>query len=203
MKQSATFFENKNTIEVARDLLGTILVHDTGKHLYKGFIVETEAYLGALDQAAHSYTNRRTKRTEIMFGKPGAVYMYQMHRQVLLNFITMEEGVPEAVLIRAIEPLTEQRAMQENRSGKGGLELTNGPGKLTQAFELKISDYGKTLFDSNIWLETGETPKQIDASPRIGVPGKGLATYYPLRFTVHGNPYLSGKKQIIRSDHGF
>lgn len=203
MKQSAAFFEKKNTIEVARDLLGTILVHDTGQHCYKGIIVETEAYLGGLDQAAHSYTNRRTKRTEIMFGKPGGIYMYQMHQQVLLNFITMEEGIPEAVLIRAIEPLTELSTMQENRAGKGGLELTNGPGKLTQAFEFKISDYGKTLFDSNIWLETGKPPKQIDASPRIGVPRKGLATYYPLRFTVHGNPYLSGKKQLIRSDHGF
>ncbi|EUJ28015.1 3-methyladenine DNA glycosylase [Listeria floridensis FSL S10-1187] len=203
MKLSASFFEHKTTIEVARDLLGMKLVHDTGERKYSGWIVETEAYLGGNDQTAHSYSGRRTKRTEIMFGKPGGIYMYQMHRQVLLNIITMKEGVPEGVLIRALEPLTELNAMQENRSGRSGIELTNGPGKLTQALEMKISDYGKTLFTSDIWIETGKTPRKIDATERIGVSGKGLASHFPLRFTVHGNPYLSGKKGLVLKNHGF
>ncbi len=80
--------------------------------------------------------------------------MYQMHRQVLLNFITMPKGIPEAILIRAIEPDEQaKQQMTQNRHGKTSYELTNGPGKLTQALGLSMQDYGKTLFDSNIWLE--------------------------------------------------
>ncbi|HAA6133928.1 TPA_asm: 3-methyladenine DNA glycosylase [Listeria monocytogenes] len=190
------FFENKTTIELARDILGMRLVHQTNNGKLSGLIVETEAYLGATDKAAHSFQNLRTKRTEVMFSSPGTIYMYQMHRQVLLNFITMPEGIPEAILIRAIEP--DQQAkhlMEQNRGGKTGYELTNGPGKLTQALGLSMQDYGKTLFDSNIWLEEAKTPHLIEATNRIGVPNKGIATHFPLRFTVKGSPYLSAQRK--------
>ncbi|EDK4067377.1 3-methyladenine DNA glycosylase [Listeria monocytogenes] len=190
------FFENKPTIELARDILGMRLVHRTGEGILSGLIVETEAYLGATDMAAHSFKNLRTKRTEVMFSSPGTIYMYQMHRQVLLNFITMPEGIPEAILIRAIEPDEEAKhLMEQNRHGKTGYELTNGPGKLTQALGLGIEDYGKTLFDSNIWLEKAKTPHLIEATNRIGVPNKGMATHFPLRFTVKGSPYISAQRK--------
>ncbi|EAE6297770.1 DNA-3-methyladenine glycosylase [Listeria monocytogenes] len=190
------FFENKPTIELARDILGMRLVHRTGEGILSGLIVETEAYLGATDMAAHSFQNLRTKRTEVMFSSPGTIYMYQMHRQVLLNFITMPEGIPEAILIRAIEPDEEAKhLMEQNRHGKTGYELTNGPGKLTQALGLSIEDYGKTLFDSNIWLEKAKTPHLIEATNRIGVPNKGMATHFPLRFTVKGSPYISAQRK--------
>ncbi|EAE5920937.1 3-methyladenine DNA glycosylase [Listeria monocytogenes] len=190
------FFENKPTIELARDILGMRLVHRTGEGILSGLIVETEAYLGATDMAAHSFKNLRTKRTEVMFSSPGTIYMYQMHRQVLLNFITMPEGIPEAILIRAIEPDEEAKhLMEQKRHGKTGYELTNGPGKLTQALGLSIEDYGKTLFDSNIWLEKAKTPHLIEATNRIGVPNKGMATHFPLRFTVKGSPYISAQRK--------
>ncbi|HAO6523665.1 TPA: DNA-3-methyladenine glycosylase [Listeria monocytogenes] len=190
------FFENKTTIELARDILGMRLVHQTNNGKLSGLIVETEAYLGATDMAAHSFQNLRTKRTEVMFSSPGRIYMYQMHRQVLLNFITMPEGIPEAILIRAIEPDEQAKHLMEpNRGGKTGYELTNGPGKLTQVLGLSIEDYGKTLFDSNIWLEEAKTPHLIEATNRIGVPNKGIATHFPLRFTVKGSPYLSAQRK--------
>ncbi|ENI8752523.1 DNA-3-methyladenine glycosylase [Listeria monocytogenes] len=190
------FFENKTTIELVRDILGMRLVHQTTNGKLSELIVETEAYLGATDMAAHSFQNLRTKRTEVMFSSPGRIYMYQMHRQVLLNFITMPEGIPEAILIRAIEPDEQAKhLMEQNRGGKTGYELTNGPGKLTQALGLSIQDYGKTLFDSNIWLEEAKTPHLIEATNRIGVPNKGIATHFPLRFTVKGSPYLSAQRK--------
>ncbi|MCD1921398.1 DNA-3-methyladenine glycosylase [Listeria monocytogenes] len=196
------FFESKTTIELARDILGMRLVHQTNEGLLSGLIVETEVYLGATDMAAHSFQNLRTKRTEVMFSSPGTIYMYQMHRQVLLNFITMPKGIPEAILIRAIEPDEQaKQQMTQNRHGKTGYELTNGPGKLTQALGLSMQDYGKTLFDSNIWLEEAKLPHLIEATNRIGVPNKGIATHYPLRFTVKGSPYISGqRKNSIRTD---
>ncbi|MBC2008539.1 DNA-3-methyladenine glycosylase [Listeria welshimeri] len=190
------YFEHKSTIELARDILGMRLVHQTQHVKLSGYIVETEAYLGATDMAAHSYRNLKTKRTDIMYQPAGAIYMYQMHRQVLLNFITMREGVPEAVLIRAIEPDEASIPYMEiKRNGKTGSELTNGPGKLTQALGLTIEDYGKTLFNSNIWLEEAKIPHIIEATNRIGVPNKGIATHYPLRFTVKGSRYISGQRK--------
>ncbi|MBC1549115.1 DNA-3-methyladenine glycosylase [Listeria sp. FSL L7-1434] len=190
------FFEKKTTIELARDIIGMRLVHQTSSGILSGLIVETEAYLGATDMAAHSFQNLRTKRTEVMFESPGTIYMYQMHRQVLLNFITMQKGIPEAVLIRAIEPDEESLAqMQYHRHGKTGYELTNGPGKLTQALGLSMQDYGKTLFDSNIWIEEAKTPHIIEATNRIGVPNKGIATHYPLRFIAKGSPYISAQRK--------
>ncbi|MBC1339700.1 DNA-3-methyladenine glycosylase [Listeria welshimeri] len=190
------YFEHKSTIELARDILGMRLVHQTQHVKLSGYIVETEAYLGATDMAAHSYRNLKTKRTDIMYQPAGAIYMYQMHRQVLLNFITMKEGIPEAVLIRAIEPDEASIPYMEiKRNGKTGSELTNGPGKLTQALGLTIEDYGKTLFNSNIWLEEAKIPHIIEATNRIGVPNKGIATHYPLRFTVKGSRYISGQRK--------
>lgn len=190
------YFEHKSTIELARDILGMRLVHQTQHVKLSGYIVETEAYLGATDMAAHSYRNLKTKRTDIMYQPAGAIYLYQMHRQVLLNFITMKEGVPEAVLIRAIEPDEASIPYMEiKRNGKTGSELTNGPGKLTQALGLTIKDYGKTLFNSNIWLEEAKIPHIIEATNRIGVPNKGIATHYPLRFTVKGSRYISGQRK--------
>ncbi|MBC1947002.1 DNA-3-methyladenine glycosylase [Listeria welshimeri] len=190
------YFEHKSTIELARDILGMRLVHQTQHVKLSGYIVETEAYLGATDMAAHSYRNLKTKRTDIMYQPAGAIYMYQMHRQVLLNFITMKEGVPEAVLIRTIEPDEASIPYMEiKRNGKTGSELTNGPGKLTQALGLTIKDYGKTLFNSNIWLEEAKIPHIIEATNRIGVPNKGIATHYPLRFTVKGSRYISGQRK--------
>ncbi|WP_099223324.1 DNA-3-methyladenine glycosylase [Listeria costaricensis] len=203
MKLTPAFFDYKSTIMAARDLLGKKIVHETENERYEAYITETEAYLGKDDEAAHSYGNRLTKRTRIMFQSPGHIYMYQMHQQVLLNIITMPEGVPEAVLIRAVEPVHQLAEMSRNRGGRTGREISNGPGKLTQALRLTMQDYGKTIFNSNIWLEEGKIPQRIESTVRIGIPNKRLATFYPLRFTVQGNPFLSGKKGLMDPHSGW
>jgi len=100
----ANFFEAP-TLELSRDLLGKILVHELPDGIVAGRIVETEAYMGAEDRAAHSFGNRRTKRTEVMFGRPGLVYTYQMHTHTLVNVVSGPEETPRAILIRAIEPV--------------------------------------------------------------------------------------------------
>ncbi|WP_163652280.1 DNA-3-methyladenine glycosylase [Listeria sp. PSOL-1] len=196
-------FSLNDTILIARDLLGMKLVHEKDGIRYAGLITETEAYLGSYDRAAHSYKHLRTKRTEIMFQEAGFVYMYHMHQQVLLNFITMQAGIPEAVLIRGLEPVENMDQMIRNRKGKSGREITNGPGKLTKALALTMDDYGKSLFSSNIWLESGKTPENILATERIGIPNKELATFYPLRFIVSGNPYVSGRKMSAHVRNGW
>ncbi|MDP4155653.1 MAG: DNA-3-methyladenine glycosylase, partial [Bacillota bacterium] len=94
-----------STIDLAQSLLGCVLVKETPEGMAAGYIVETEAYMGPIDRAAHSYQNRRTKRTEIMFAEAGHVYTYQMHTHCLINVVSAGIDEPEAVLIRALEPL--------------------------------------------------------------------------------------------------
>jgi len=93
------------TLDLARKLLGCILVKETEEGVAAGYIVETEAYLGPEDRASHAYGNRRTKRTEIMFQKAGLAYTYTMHTHCLVNVVSGPREKPEAVLIRALEPL--------------------------------------------------------------------------------------------------
>ena len=115
-----------------------------------------------------------------------------MHTHLLINFVTRTEGIPEGVLIRAIEPDEGIGAMNVNR-GKSGYELTNGPGKWTKAFNIPRSIDGSTLNDCKLSIDTNHRkyPKTIVESGRIGIPNKGEWTNKPLRFTVKGNPYVS------------
>ena len=115
-----------------------------------------------------------------------------MHTHLLINFVTRTEGIPEGVLIRAIEPDEGIGAMNVNR-GKSGYELTNGPGKWTKAFNIPRSIDGSTLNDCKLSIDTNHRkyPKTIIESGRIGIPNKGEWTNKPLRFTVKGNPYVS------------
>src|SRR5690625_1333484 len=126
-------FYDQPTLQLAESLLGQILVKVTEKGTSSGAIVETEAYLGEEDQAAHSYKKRRTKRTAIMFQAPGHAYIYQMHTHRLVNVVSGEEGNPQAVLIRAVEPLTGIELMKKRRPVDKMTNLTSGPGKLTKA----------------------------------------------------------------------
>src|SRR5690625_3882357 len=124
-----SFFEQP-TLALAESLLGQYIIHErqTGKLI--GRIVETEAYLGTDDRAAHSYNNRKTKRTKIMFEEAGHVYTYQMHTHTLINVVAGSVGIPHAVLIRAVEPIKGIEQMQKNRGiHVKGKNLTNGPGK--------------------------------------------------------------------------
>jgi len=114
-KQVDCEFFNLPTLELAKKLIGCYIVHEVGEERFVGRIVETEAYKGPEDRAAHSFNNRRTKRTEIMFHEAGLVYTYQMHTHTLLNVVSGPVNVPHAVLIRAVEPIEGIERMRKNR----------------------------------------------------------------------------------------
>ncbi|MFA8438633.1 DNA-3-methyladenine glycosylase [Bacillaceae bacterium YX66] len=181
----------KPTLELAKALLGCLLVKETELGITAGYIVETEAYIGPEDRAAHSYGNRRTKRTEIMFGEAGYVYTYQMHTHTLVNVVSGEIEKPEAVLIRAIEPCSGIDLMYERRKVEQRIHLTNGPGKLTKAMGINMDDYGRPLFERPIYIAEGYTPKSISTGTRIGIDNTGEAKNYPWRFWVSGNLFVS------------
>lgn len=180
------------TLQLAERLIGMLLVKRTDAGLAAGWIVETEAYIGPGDRAAHSYGNRRTARTEVMYGPPGHAYVYVMHTHHLVNVVSGEEGCPEAVLIRAIEPVIGLDLMQKRRGrAKRERDLTGGPGRLTQAMGIDKSDNGRPLFVPPLYVAEGRKPGEIAAGPRIGIENSGEARDYPWRFWERGNPYVS------------
>ncbi|MUV38311.1 DNA-3-methyladenine glycosylase II [Lentibacillus sp. JNUCC-1] len=184
-------FYQQPTLELARSLVGHILVKDTEEGLTAGVIVETEAYLGEHDQAAHSFGKRRTKRTEIMFSEPGHVYTYTMHTHCLINVVAAEPGNPQAILIRAVEPVYGIELMQARRPVDKMKNLTNGPGKLTKAMGIEMSDYGRTFFQPPLIIAEGASVENIATGPRIGIDNSGPAKDYPYRFWIKDNPYRS------------
>lgn len=184
-------FYTQATLAIAKNLLGCVLVNQTEEGTTSGIIVETEAYLGANDRAAHSFGNRRTKRTEIMFHEPGLAYIYQMHTHNLVNVVSGPRGIPEAVLIRAIEPYSGIDIMLKRRPVSNLKNLTNGPGKLTKALGITINDYGKALYNSSLLIAKGKYPTSISQGKRIGIENTGEARDYPYRFWVSNNPFVS------------
>ncbi|KRN29544.1 3-methyladenine DNA glycosylase [Lactobacillus selangorensis] len=183
------FFKSGPTDEIAQRLLGAKL--SVGP--LSGYIVETEAYLGERDQAAHSYGGRHTKRSDPLYQEAGLVYVYQIRTQFLLNFIAQAKNVPQGILIRGVQPATGVTQMTANRHGKGGYDLTNGPGKLCQAFGIDLKDNNVFVDRGRVCLSLTEhkKPAAITAAPRIGVPNHDEWTLAPLRFYVTGNPYVS------------
>ena len=160
-----------------------------------GYIVETEAYMGPEDRAAHSYGNRRTKRTEIMFGEAGFVYTYKMHTHTLVNVVSGSFEKPEAILIRAIQPYSGLDLMQKRRSMNNLQNLTNGPGKLTKALGITMNDYGHSFSEPPLYIAAGIIPDDISSGPRIGINNTGEAKDYPWRFWVTGNSHVSHQRK--------
>lgn len=184
-------FFQQPTLELAEALLGYVLVKETAEGLAAGLIVETEAYIGPMDQAAHSYNNRRTKRTEIMFHDSGLAYTYVMHTHCLFNVVSGGFGNPEAVLVRAVEPLAGVALMASRRGMADSVNLTNGPGKLTKALGINMADYGHPLTTKPLYIAAGQKPDHISIGKRIGIDNSGEARDYPWRFWITGNPYVS------------
>lgn len=185
-------FFTVDTLDLAKRLIGCFLVHDIETERIVGRIVETEAYQGAEDKAAHSYNNRRTKRTEIMFHAPGHAYTYQMHTHTLLNVVSGPVDIPHAVLIRAVEPVLGIEQMLRRRGGKlKRTDLTNGPGKLTQAMGISMEYYGHHFSKQPLFIAPGKHTGIIATSGRIGIQNSGEAVHYPWRFFEKDNPYVS------------
>ncbi|SEN10334.1 DNA-3-methyladenine glycosylase [Mesobacillus persicus] len=185
-----SFFEQP-TLSLARSLLGCLLVKETFDGVTAGYIVETEAYIGPYDQAAHSYNNRRTNRTEIMFHHSALAYTYLMHTHCLFNVVSGGEGNPEAVLIRALEPVIGTELMQIRRPKQHGVHLTNGPGKLTKAMDITMEDYGHTLTQPPLYIASGFKINSLSVGKRIGIDNSGDAVDLPWRFWITGNKYVS------------
>ena len=182
------------------------LEHETPAGKLAGYIVDCEAYLGPDDEAAHSYGMRDTPRVRAMYEKPGTIYLYTMHTHLILNMITQPVGMPQGVMIRGIEPAEGIEQMISNRHGRRGSAISDGPGKLVEALGITKELYGESIFTSPLHLlpEKRRIPKQIDALPRIGIPNKGIWTERPLRYVVHGNPYITNqRKASIEENNGW
>ncbi|MCT8975756.1 DNA-3-methyladenine glycosylase [Clostridium sp. CX1] len=203
MKKLDRDFYNRDTEIVAKELLGKILVHEFNGQRISGKVVETEAYLGVTDKAAHSYGGRKTPRVEVMYGKPGVSYVFIIYGMYYcFNVVTREEGTPQAVLVRGLEPLEGIELMAENRFKKSYDELTktqiknltNGPGKLCNALLINKEQNGEDLCGSRLYIEEGEKEDfSIVTSKRIGIDYAEEAKDFPLRFYVQDNKYVSVK----------
>lgn len=195
MKLKREFYERADSLKTAQDLLGKILVvpAENGQRV-AGRIVETEAYLGEPDKAAHAYRNRRTRRTEVLFGHGGHAYIffiYGMYYQ--LNIVIGQKETPHCVLIRGIEPLEGIEIMRERRGNMKDTNLTSGPGKLCIAFGIDKTFYGEDLLGQRMWIENGEnvSPKKIAEGTRIGIDYAEEYAEKPWRFWVRDNPFVS------------
>lgn len=194
---SAAFFTNRPTTTIAKALLGTQLCYQSPNGLLGGLIVETEAYLGQNDTAAHAYRGRRSAFNEPLYHEPGTIYIYQLRGFYLFDIVTQAVGQPEGVLIRALEPTIGQAQMLINRP-KTGVLLTNGPGKLMAAFGIQdkyLNQFNIEQAPISIALTSRKIPKQIQATPRIGVNQQAANGKAPYRYFVAGNPYVSDLKK--------
>ena len=187
-------FFSGSAAEAAPLLLGKLLCHETREGLAAGMIVEAEAYCGPEDDAAHSFGGRRTARTEAMFGPPGRAYvfsLYGMHR--CFNVVTGPEGCPQAVLIRALEPVEGLALMAARRGTDDPLRLCSGPGKLCQALAIGKDQYGLDLFGSELYLAEYRDfpPEEILVSPRVNVDYALGYRDRLWRFFLKDSPFVS------------
>jgi DNA-3-methyladenine glycosylase len=197
-------FYNRSSIDVAKDLLGKYLVHVVEGVEVIGMIVEVEAYMGPIDKAAHSYNNKRTGRTEVMFGPPGFAYVFSIYGMYFcMNVITEEVDKPQAVLIRALEPHKGIDKMSQLRYNKNIIEcnkrevfgLTNGPGKLCRAMNIVKKDNSEDLCGDSLYIleDDIETNLQIVTTTRINIDYAEEAIAFPWRFYIKDNKYVSHK----------
>lgn len=195
MKLKPDFYQRANVVKIARELLGKVLFTSIDGLVAGGTIVETEAYSWK-ERGCHAYGARKTARNAIMFREGGFAYVYLCYGiHNLFNVVTNTEGTPEAVLIRALEPLKGVDLMKVRRNiHADDFHLTSGPGKLTKALGIDRSFNGKSLLDDEIWIEDPGTKladRYIVASERIGIDYAGEDARLPWRFSVKGNRWVS------------
>lgn len=189
-------FYKQKTERVAKKLLGKTLVHIVNGKRLSGVITETEAYLGITDRACHTFGDRRTARTEAMYLPGGHAYVYFIYGMYnCVNVVTRTEKHPEAVLIRALEPIEGIELMKKNRKTKDVFNLTTGPGKLCQALAITKSNNAQSLISETLFIEdTGTiTAKNIVARSRVGIAYALEAVHWPLRFYIKDSKYISKK----------
>jgi DNA-3-methyladenine glycosylase len=189
-------FYDRPTLEVARHLLGKVLVHRTAGGVASGTIVETEAYIGEDDPACHAAPGR-TRRNEPLYGRPGVAYVYLNYGiHHLVNAVTEAQGHPAAVLIRALEPIDGISLMIKRRFRHARdidtADLCRGPGNLTKALGITLSENRLDLVSSQLCIEDrGFRPRDVMCGPRIGIT---VAVERPWRFWIAGNTSVSGSR---------
>jgi DNA-3-methyladenine glycosylase len=189
-------FYNRPTLLVAQDLLGKVLVHRTAAGVASGMIVETEAYIGEDDPACHAAPGP-TSRNEPLYGPPGVAYVYLNYGiHYLVNAVTEPAGHPAAVLIRALQPIDGISLMAKRRSPTSRsvdvADLCRGPGNLTKALGITLSENRLDLVESQLCIEDrGFQPGAVTCGPRIGIT---VAVERQWRFWIAGNPAVSGSR---------
>ncbi len=185
-------FYDRDSAQVAKDLLGKLIIRKLGDHRLVGKIVETEAYYGLKDPSSRAFTT--PKMAAAMWGHPGQAFVYMVHNNWLFNVVTEKEGIPAAVLIRALEPV-EGIELMKNHRGRDGFGLTNGPGKLTHALRIEKQHSSIKVYDPNSEIIIAEPSKkekfQIASSNRVGVR---YDLKRKLRFYLQKNKWVSKGK---------
>ncbi len=195
-------FYRLGAVDAAPALLGKMLVRRTPEGRRAGIIVETEAYVGSRDKGAHAYPNKRTPRTQVQFGPGGFAYVYQVYgAHFCLNVVTAPEGVPDVVLVRALEPVEGLDQMARRRGTEDPLELCSGPGKLCRAMDIGREQYGCDLCGEALWLEAGRAvaPEDIRVSPRIHIDYAEEYRDVPWRFFLGASPFVSRVERRYRA----
>jgi len=194
VKRLERAFYARETLTVARQLLGQRLLRLLDGQRLGGRIVEVEAYIGQEDRACHA-ARGHTPRTAVMFGPPGTAYVYFIYGLYhCLNVVTEAEGFPAAVLIRALEPLEGLPLMRRRRPGRADHELANGPGKLCRALGIGRELNGLDLVSSDVLFIEEDAPiadEAVQTTPRVGVRGDAPALAAPWRFLIADSPFLS------------
>lgn len=191
------FFLQQDVVQIAEDLLGKFLVSKVDGILTSGIIVETEAYKAPEDKASHAFGNKFTKRTKTLFENGGIAYIYLVYGfHHLFNIVTAKKGIAHAVLIRALEPIDNIDVMMKRRNkNKLDENLSNGPGKLTQALGITIGLNGIDLCEDNSLINIEDIkinykPENIISSPRVGIDYAEEYIDKPWRFRVKNNKWI-------------
>lgn len=194
MKLEPSFYTRKNVVSVAKSLIGKLLVTTIDGAQTSGIIVETEAYSWR-ERGCHAYGGRKTARNEVMFEEGGRAYVYLCYGvHNLFNVVTNQRGMADAVLVRAIEPVTGLENMYRRRGQVSLYQLTSGPGKLTRALGIDRTYNGKVLYNDDVWIEDigmKINSKHIEAGKRIGIDYAGDDANLPWRFMLKGNRWVS------------
>lgn len=205
MRLERDFFA-RDTLIVAKELLGKIIVREINGVRLSGKIVETEGYIGAIDKASHAYGGKKTPRVEPLYGEPGISYVFSIYGMYeCFNVITKEKGSPEGILIRAVEPIDGLEQIAQNRflksydtlTAKEIKNLTNGPSKLCIALEInkKVHNFMDLVSSKELYIEDGDIINSSDIveTTRIGIDYAEEAVDFPWRFYVKNNIYVSKK----------
>lgn len=205
-KLPLSFYLREDVVAVAKELIGKVMVTAWNGEITSGRIVETEAYAGETDKASHA-SKGRTERTEVMFGPGGRAYVYLCYGiHQMFNIVTASNGIPHAILIRAVEPM-EGRDLMLQRTGKKVWDntITAGPGRVGKAFGFHTSQCGLDLTGKELYIADDGfqvNEEDIASSPRIGVDYAGDHAQWLYRFYLRNNPYVSGKPARTKPGSG-